>query len=107
MSFDSIDSADAAIVSMNGFQIGSKRLKVQHKRTGEDIPAQYLSEIVGGRFDMNSVTTMGARQPMPNIGIGGMLGLGAGGGYRPTMNIVNAAPMQFPGNTMSSVPSGY
>jgi len=36
VSFDSIESADAAIQSMNGFQIGSKRLKVQHKRTGDD-----------------------------------------------------------------------
>jgi hypothetical protein len=25
---------------MNGFQIGSKRLKVQHKRTGDDLPLQ-------------------------------------------------------------------
>lgn len=32
VSYDSADSADAAIASMNGFQIGSKRLKVQHKR---------------------------------------------------------------------------
>jgi hypothetical protein len=36
VSYDSIESADASIASMNGFQIGSKRLKVQHKRTGED-----------------------------------------------------------------------
>ncbi|RLN93605.1 hypothetical protein BBJ28_00022169 [Nothophytophthora sp. Chile5] len=32
VSYDSADAADAAIASMNGFQIGSKRLKVQHKR---------------------------------------------------------------------------
>ncbi|KAG7387232.1 CUGBP Elav-like member 1 [Phytophthora boehmeriae] len=32
VSYDSADAADAAITSMNGFQIGSKRLKVQHKR---------------------------------------------------------------------------
>lgn len=32
VSFDSIQSAEAAIISMNGFQIGTKRLKVQHKR---------------------------------------------------------------------------
>lgn len=36
VSYDSIESADASIASMNGFQIGTKRLKVQHKRTGED-----------------------------------------------------------------------
>ncbi|ETI48822.1 hypothetical protein F441_07209 [Phytophthora nicotianae CJ01A1] len=32
VSYDSADAADAAIASMNGFQIGTKRLKVQHKR---------------------------------------------------------------------------
>jgi RNA recognition motif. (a.k.a. RRM, RBD, or RNP domain) len=42
VSYDTVASADAAISSMNGFQIGSKRLKVQHKRTGYDEePAQY------------------------------------------------------------------
>ena len=34
MSFDTAVSADAAILAMNGFQIGSKRLKVQHKKSG-------------------------------------------------------------------------
>ena len=33
VSFDTIESAEAAIDAMNGFQIGQKRLKVQHKRT--------------------------------------------------------------------------
>ncbi len=32
VSFDNRSSADAAIEAMNGFQIGQKRLKVQHKR---------------------------------------------------------------------------
>lgn len=32
VSYDSFESANTAIESMNGFQIGSKRLKVQHKR---------------------------------------------------------------------------
>ena len=32
VSYDNIGSAAAAIESMNGFQIGTKRLKVQHKR---------------------------------------------------------------------------
>ena len=34
VSFDTAASADAAIAAMNGFQIGSKRLKVQHKKSG-------------------------------------------------------------------------
>lgn len=32
VSYDSMQAAEAAIEQMNGFQIGSKRLKVQHKR---------------------------------------------------------------------------
>lgn len=32
VSYDASEAADNAIASMNGFQIGSKRLKVQHKR---------------------------------------------------------------------------
>lgn len=32
VSYDSVISAEAAIEQMNGFQIGTKRLKVQHKR---------------------------------------------------------------------------
>ena len=33
VSYENVAAAEAAIQSMNGFQIGSKRLKVQHKRT--------------------------------------------------------------------------
>lgn len=32
VSYDSVIAAEAAIEQMNGFQIGNKRLKVQHKR---------------------------------------------------------------------------
>ena len=32
VSFDSAVAAETAIATMNGFQIGNKRLKVQHKR---------------------------------------------------------------------------
>ena len=32
VSYDSVVAADQAIEQMNGFQIGNKRLKVQHKR---------------------------------------------------------------------------
>ena len=35
VSYEVVESADTAITSMNGFQIGSKRLKVQHKRGGD------------------------------------------------------------------------
>jgi len=33
VSYEAVDCAEVAIASMNGFQIGTKRLKVQHKRT--------------------------------------------------------------------------
>jgi RNA recognition motif-containing protein len=32
VSYDNAPSADAAIAGMNGFQVGRKRLKVQHKK---------------------------------------------------------------------------
>jgi RNA recognition motif-containing protein len=36
VSYDNTASAEASISAMNGFQIGSKRLKVQHKRMSAD-----------------------------------------------------------------------
>lgn len=42
VSYDSVISSEAAIEQMNGFQIGNKRLKVQHKRvhgTNPNLPA--------------------------------------------------------------------
>lgn len=36
VSFALAESARAAIASMNAFQVGSKRLKVQHKKTSDD-----------------------------------------------------------------------
>lgn len=46
VSYDSRQAAEAAIEQMNGFQIGSKRLKVQHKRihTSPRMP-QYFEDI--------------------------------------------------------------
>lgn len=42
VSYDSVMSAELAIEQMNGFQIGNKRLKVQHKRVGHR-PTQQTS----------------------------------------------------------------
>ncbi|KAI9909629.1 hypothetical protein PsorP6_014602 [Peronosclerospora sorghi] len=49
VSYDSADAADAAIASMNGFQIGTKRLKVQHKRIHQrsDFFSGAASSLVG------------------------------------------------------------
>ena len=44
MSYDTIASADTAISAMNGFPIGSKRLKVQHKRVMSSTgPGQHVA----------------------------------------------------------------
>lgn len=51
VSYDSADAADAAITSMNGFQIGSKRLKVQHKRIHQR--GEYLGG--GGSGDLGAL----------------------------------------------------
>ncbi|KAG3082002.1 hypothetical protein PI124_g19189 [Phytophthora idaei] len=45
VSYDSAEAADAAITSMNGFQIGTKRLKVQHKRIHQR--SDYLGSSLG------------------------------------------------------------
>lgn len=52
VSYDATHSAEVAIAEMNGFQIGSKRLKVQHKRTGG-----YDSYGAGGRGGHHSHTS--------------------------------------------------
>jgi CUG-BP- and ETR3-like factor len=50
VSYDRHDSANDAIASMNGFQIGSKRLKVEHKRTASAMwpSSQSSGASVGG-----------------------------------------------------------
>lgn len=46
VSYDSPPAAEAAIKAMNGFQIGTKRLKVQHKRiAGPSTPSSISSSI--------------------------------------------------------------
>jgi RNA recognition motif-containing protein len=46
VSYDSVMSAEAAIEQMNGFQIGNKRLKVQHKRVhGHNDPTMPQSPV--------------------------------------------------------------
>ncbi|OWZ03605.1 hypothetical protein PHMEG_00024634 [Phytophthora megakarya] len=57
VSYDSADAADAAIASMNGFQIGTKRLKVQHKRIHQrnDYLGGSSSSLVGHDDDLASM----------------------------------------------------
>eukprot|EP01041_Mallomonas_annulata_P002639 gene2639-5177_t len=70
VSYDSVSSAEEAISTMNGFQIGSKRLKVQHKRSGG---AGFDMSMGGGGMPMGMGMGMGTM----NMGGGGQ---GGGGG---------------------------
>lgn len=69
ISYDSIISAEQAIELMNGFQIGTKRLKVQHKRVhhrqSQDAAAGFPGPNVGmgGHAHANG---MGLRDVSPN-----------------------------------------
>ena len=57
MSFDDPEAAEAAITEMNGRQIGTKRLKVQHKR----VKSRGQSPVSdGGSLQLPGLTT-----PMP------------------------------------------
>jgi RNA recognition motif-containing protein len=56
VSYDRHDSANDAISSMNGFQIGSKRLKVEHKRTSSGMwpSSQNGGASVGGNASFHN-----------------------------------------------------
>lgn len=60
VSYDLAKSAESAIASMNGFQIGSKRLKVQHKRTADH-------EMFGGGYSANIPSHFSGRHHEPLI----------------------------------------
>jgi CUG-BP- and ETR3-like factor len=95
VSFDDCVSAEAAIAAMNGFQIGQKRLKVQHKRThiaAQSEGASYGGTYGGvvaeggyfGEYDAYGYGAGGAAggSYSPPAGAGGGGGYyGAGGGY--------------------------
>lgn len=55
VSYDSFDSANFAIEAMNGFQIGSKRLKVQHKRIMPSFSPQAFSSTQPRGLDHNGL----------------------------------------------------
>ncbi|CEG39072.1 cug-bp-and etr-3-like [Plasmopara halstedii] len=55
VSYDSSEAADAAIASMNGFQIGSKRLKVQHKRIHQRIDYMSSSSLLCHDDDLANI----------------------------------------------------
>ena len=73
VSYDILESANSAIESMNGFQIGSKRLKVQHKKiVGTDDQESY--PYGGGSNDHNRMQYPPARRPMDHGGMNNLIG---------------------------------
>lgn len=80
VSYDSVISAEHAIEQMNGFQIGSKRLKVQHKR-------------VHHRPPMMPIYPSGALYPQHQI---------YNGGIPPSIEVSSEGEETAPGNTTSS-----
>jgi len=82
VSYDSIMSAELAIEQMNGFQIGNKRLKVQHKRVSHRPPQTGLANpepLEGGHRNMplmpqeaqvNDQYYPNSGRPAPNAPVG-------------------------------------
>lgn len=57
VSYDSVISAEQAIEQMNGFQIGSKRLKVQHKRIAARPVVSQQQQQAGGDSLLGSIVS--------------------------------------------------
>ena len=95
VSYDSIMSAELAIEQMNGFQIGNKRLKVQHKRVSHRPPQtglanpesmdhrnmplmlqahdQYYAQSGGGPPGAIGYDQQGLNQPPQQINVSGLI----------------------------------
>jgi len=71
VSYDSIISAELAIEQMNGFQIGSKRLKVQHKRVNyrgqPPPPGSFTGEVYTGEMSYGGEVNSYYPEPMPPL----------------------------------------
>ena len=85
VSYDSVMSAELAIEQMNGFQIGNKRLKVQHKRVSHRPPQTNLAHPDGpdggrhgGGPDPRDYYGGGGHHHAPHAGM-----MPVGGGYGP------------------------
>lgn len=64
VSYDNAPSADQAIKAMNGFQVGRKRLKVQHKK--EKTPAFGDNHGLGGHHDAPAAEAAAPGSPTAN-----------------------------------------
>jgi len=79
VSYESKADADLAIQQMNGFRLGSKRLKVQHKRgmgNNFDFEQEFLfaQELSSSIFNPQSINAQLPISPPPGMGISNILG---------------------------------
>lgn len=106
VSYDSFESANSAIESMNGFQIGSKRLKVQHKRVLGPGAAPGMMKEHDNQFPRNMMMHNLANVPLnpmmnkiggPELGPGGLpqAAYGANTRFEYPGAAVNMPPPQF------------
>jgi len=98
VSYDSIMSAELAIEQMNGFQIGNKRLKVQHKRVSHRPPQTGLANpepLEGGHRNMPLMPPQGHGQYYPQ-GVGGPIPGARVGQYDPNSAANQQGPSQPP-----------
>mmetsp|Transcript_47157 Transcript_47157/g.57076 ORF Transcript_47157/g.57076 Transcript_47157/m.57076 type:complete len:749 (-) Transcript_47157:388-2634(-) len=111
VSYDSVISAEQAIEQMNGFQIGSKRLKVQHKRINKPPPqgghpgthpsgqpTSHLGSHLGSHLSDTNPSNrqgghMGAPAPILPSSLGGAAAMGADGGH---MQLGHGLPQSLP-----------
>jgi len=105
VSYDSIMSAELAIEQMNGFQIGNKRLKVQHKRVSHRPPQTGLANpepLEGGhRSNMPLMSQPIPQAPVhaqyyPPEGSGGPIPGARVGQYDPNSAATQPGPSQPP-----------
>lgn len=71
VSYDSVISAESAIEQMNGFQIGNKRLKVQHKRVHGNGGGQQQG-VENYAQDPNQAPDGGAQATVPSSEVAGV-----------------------------------
>lgn len=103
VSYDSIMSAELAIEQMNGFQIGNKRLKVQHKRVSHRPPQTGLANpepMEGGHRNnmplMPQAIPQAHDQYYPQGGEGGPIPGAHVGQYDPNSAASQQGPSQPP-----------
>lgn len=92
VSYDAVSSAEAAIGAMNGFQIGTKRLKVQHKRTGMSVYGMPDSPLMMGGTGSPPIDPSYPRHLLPpQSQASSMMSMMGGSGY-PSNSMMSQPP---------------